>query len=44
VTQDGRSRDDAIVRFDLHGHATLATEPRTHADPSFPVYRLATRP
>jgi hypothetical protein len=44
VTQDGRSRDDAIVRFDLHGHATLATEPKPSSDTSFPIYRLATRP
>ena len=44
VAQDGRSSDDAIVRCDLHGHATLATEPKPAADPSFPVYRLATRP
>jgi len=44
VTQDGRSRDDAIVRFDLHGHATLATEPKPSSDTSFPIYRLPTRP
>jgi hypothetical protein len=44
VAQDGRSSDDAIVRFDLHGHTTLATEPKPAADPSFPVFRLATRP
>lgn len=44
VASDGRSSDDAIVRFDLHGHATLATQPKPAADPSFPVYRLATRP
>jgi hypothetical protein len=44
VAQDWDSRRDAIVRFDLHGHATLATEPTREADPAFPVYRLATRP
>lgn len=44
VAQDWDSRRDAIVRFDLHGHATLATEPTREADRAFPVYRLATRP
>jgi hypothetical protein len=44
VAQDWDSRRDAIVRFDLHGHATLATEPTREADPAFRVYRLATRP
>jgi hypothetical protein len=44
VATDKDSRTDAIVRFDLHGHATLATRPKPAADPSFPVYRLATRP
>jgi hypothetical protein len=44
VAADKDSRKDAIVRFDLHGHATLATAPKLSADPSFPVYRLATRP
>jgi hypothetical protein len=43
VGQDGRSSDDAVVRFDLHGDATLATQPKAATDPSLPVYRLATR-
>ena len=44
VAQDQDSRRDAVVRFDLQGHATLATEPTRDADTSFPIYRLAARP
>jgi hypothetical protein len=44
VAQDWTARRDAIVRFDLQGHATLATTPKQEVDQSFPVYRLATRP
>lgn len=44
VAQDWTDRRDAIVRFDLQGHATRATAPRQEVDQNFPVYRLATRP
>jgi hypothetical protein len=44
VAQDLTSRRDAIMRFDLQGHATLATRPTREADTSFPVHRLVTRP
>ena len=44
VAQDWTARRDAIVRFDLQGHAKLATAARQEVDQNFPVYRLATRP
>jgi hypothetical protein len=44
VATGGATNDDAVVRFDLHNHMTLATTPKPTPDQSFPVYRLATRP
>ena len=44
VAQDWNARRDAIVRFDLQGHATRATATGQEVDQNFPVYRLATRP